>query len=187
MENINEDVELEKIKVAKEQREMELSKRNVFDKRELEVVKEENKLDEKNELINDMFKDGIKYQVANNIDLQNKVLETAKTYTETKMKVIETNVDTENKEANFNNKKDACESYGFNEKTTPIWATKFMSIGYSVMLSIWLFIGSFTFMPVIFIAKKMSVGLKKTWLAVVFAIILYFGITFVPILIALLS
>ena len=65
------------------------------------------------------------------------------------------------KKANFNNKKDACESYGFNEKTTPIWATKFMSTGYSIMLAIWLFIGSFTFMPVIFIAKKMSVGLKK--------------------------
>ena len=102
------------------------------------------------------------------------------------MQVIQTNVDTEQKEANFNNKKDACESYGFNEKTTPIWATKFMSIGYSIMLSIWLFIGTFTFMPVIFIAKKMSVGLKKTWIAVVFAIILYLGITFVPILLALL-
>ena len=58
--------------------------------------------------------------------------------------------------------------------------------GYSIMLSIWLFIGTFTFMPVIFIAKKMTVGLKKTWLAVVFAILLYFGITFVPILLTLL-
>ena len=32
----------------------------------------------KSELIDSMFKDGIKYQVANNQDLQNKVLETAK-------------------------------------------------------------------------------------------------------------
>ena len=101
------------------------------------------------------------------------------------MKVIETNVDTENKEAHFNNKKDACESYGFNEKTTPIWATNVMSFGYSLMLGLWLFIGSFTFMPIIFIAKKISVGLKKTWLAVVFAIILYLGITFIPILLTL--
>ena len=61
-----------------------------------------------------------------------------------------------------------------------------MSTGYSIMLAIWLFIGSFTFMPVIFIAKKMSVGLKKTWVAVVAAILLYFGITFVPILLAFL-
>ena len=57
-----------------------------FDKRKQEVAVIEPKIDEKNELIDSMFKDGIKYQVANNEDLQNKVLETAKTYTETKCK-----------------------------------------------------------------------------------------------------
>lgn len=180
------DKDLDEIEKEIEERKMELQSSNIFDKRKQEVAVIEPKIDEKNELIDSMFKDGIKYQVANNEDLQNKVLETAKTYTETKMQVIQTNVDTEHKEANFNNKKDACESYGFNEKTTPIWATKFMSTGYSIMLAIWLFIGSFTFMPVIFIAKKMSVGLKKTWVAVVAAILLYFGITFVPILLAFL-
>ena len=77
------------------------------------------KLTRKNELIDGMFKDGIRYQVANNDDLKEKVLDTAKKYTETKMQIIQTNVDTEQKEANFDNKKDACESYGFNEKTTP--------------------------------------------------------------------
>ena len=109
---------------------------NIFEKRKQEIATVEPPKDEKNELIEGMFKDGIKYQVANNEDLQNKVLETAKTYTETKMQVIQTTVDTEHKEAVFNNKKDACESYGFNEKTTPIWATKFMAIGYSIMLAI---------------------------------------------------
>lgn len=166
----------------------ELTKVNVFEARKNEVaeVKSVKETDEKNELIQDMFKDGIRFQVANNKELQDNVLETAETYTKTKMQEIKTNVDTELKEAVFNNKKDACESYGFSEKTTPIWATKLMSIGYSIMLAIWLFIGTFTFMPIIFIAKKMSVGLKKTWIAVVFSIILYLGITFVPILLALL-
>lgn len=162
---------------------------SVFDARKNEVAETKpiKEKDEKNELIEGMFKDGIRYQVANNRELQDNVLETAKTYTETKMQEIRTTVDTELKEAVFNNKKDACESYGFNEKTTPIWATKLMSIGYSVMLAIWLFIGTFTFMPIIFIAKKMSVGLKKTWIAVLFAIVLYLGITFVPILLALMK
>lgn len=167
----------------------ELKKVNVFEARKNEVaeVKPVKETDEKNELIQDMFKDGIRFQVANNKELQNNVLETAENYTKTKMQEIKTNVDTELKEAVFNNKKDACESYGFNEKTTPIWATKVMNIGYSIMLALWLFIGSFTFMPVIFIAKKISVGLKSTWIAVVFAVILYFGITFgIPLLITLL-
>lgn len=181
-----EEKELEQMQNELDKKKNEVQAVSIFDKKKQEIAPVEQKVDEKNELIDGMFKEGIKYQVANNDDLKEKVLDTAKKYTETKMQVIQTNVDTEQKEANFNNKRDACESYGFNEKTTPIWATKFMSIGYSIMLSIWLFIGTFTFMPVIFIAKKMSVGLKKTWIAVVFAIILYLGITFVPILLTLL-
>lgn len=166
-------------------RKQEVEAVNIFERKKQEIATAEQPKDEKSELIEGMFKDGIKYQVANNEDLQNKVLETAKTYTETKMQVIQTNVDTEHKEAVFNNKKDACESYGFNEKTTPIWATKFMSIGYSIMLAIWLFIGSFTFMPIIFVAKKISVGLKKTWIAVLFALLIYLGVVLLPLLIAL--
>lgn len=182
-----EDKELDEMQEQIERKKMELQSINVFNKKKQEISTNVKKEDEKSELIEDMFKDGIRYQVANNQELQDKVLETAKTYTETKMQVIQTNVDTEKKEANFNNKKDACESYGFNEKTTPVWATKFMSIGYSIMLAIWLCIGTFTFMPVIFIAKKMSVGLKKTWIAVLFALLLYLGITFIPVLIAILK
>lgn len=157
---------------------------NMFEKRQPEVV-EKKPEDPKNELIENMFQQAVTYEVANNEDLKNKVLDAAKTYTDTKMKTIKTNVDTEHKEANFNNRKDACESYGFNEKTTPIWATKFMAWGYNVILAIWLFIGTFSFMPIIFVAKKLAVGLKKTWIAVVFAIVIYLGIVFVPILIAL--
>lgn len=160
---------------------------NIFEKKKEEIANAPVKVDEKGTLVQEMFKDGIKYQVANNQELQEQVLETAKTYTTTKMQIIQTDVDTEYKEAVFNNRKDACESYGFNEKTTPVWATKVMSIGYSIMLAIWLLVGSFTFMPVIFIAKKMAVGLKKTWIAVIFALLIYLGVTFIPILLALLK
>lgn len=159
-------------------------KQSLFEKKQEVAKPVESK---KNELVETMFEQAIEYEVQNNEELKGNVLETAKTFVGTKMQTIATNVDTEHKEAVFNNRKDACESYGFNEKTTPIWATKFMSVGYSVMLAIWLFIGSFTFMPVIFIAKKISVGLRRTWLAVLFAILLYLGVTFLPILLALLN
>lgn len=141
----------------------------------------------KDKLIENVFEQAVINQVATNEDLKDKVLDTAQKYTETKMQTIATNVDTEHKEAVFNNAKDACESYGFNEKTTPIWAINFMKVGYSIILAIWLFVGSFTFMPIIFITKKIAVGLKKTWIAVIFAIVLYLGVTFVPILVAILS
>lgn len=158
---------------------------NIFEKPKEET--QEVHTDKKNELVEQMFEQAVVHQVANNDELKDNVLETAKKFTETKMQTIQTNVNTEFLEANFNNKKDACESYGFNEKTTPIWATKVMTFGYNIMLAIWLFVGSFTFMPVIFITKKMAVGLKRTWIAILFALIIYLSVTFVPILVTLIK
>lgn len=158
---------------------------NIFDKPKEET--ETTHIDKKNELVEQMFEQAVVHQVANDEELKGKVLDTAKQFTETKMQTIETNVNTEFLEANFNNKKDACESYGFNEKTTPVWATKVMSWGYNVMLAIWLFVCTFTLMPVIFITKKISVGLKKTWIAILFALIIYLSVTFVPILVTLIK
>lgn len=157
---------------------------NIFEKQE--IIQEEKKIDEKDKLVENMFEQAVVVKVQNDDNLKQKVLDTANTFVDTKMQVIKKNVDTEHKEANFNNKKDACESYGFNEKTTPIWATNFMNWGYNVMLAIWLFIGTFTFMPVIFVMKKINVGLKKTWLALLFALLLYLGITLIPVLLAVL-
>lgn len=178
--------DLDQMQADLDRKKQEVQAVNIFEKRKQEIApKDLPKTDEKSELIEDMFKDGIKYQVSNNKELQDRVLETAKTYTETKMQVIQTDVDTEHKGAVFNNNKAACESYGFNEKTTPIWAIKLMSIGYSIMLAIWLVVGSFTFMPVIFVTKKIAVGLKKTWIAVLFALLIYLGVIILPLLIAL--
>ena len=162
-------------------------RKNVFDKDKPKQEVAEIKHDKNGELIKDMFSQAIAHEVANNEQLQQNVLETAKKYTSTKMEKFKKDVDTEFKEANFNNKKDACEAYGFNEKTTPVWATRFMSIGYSIVLAIWLFVGSFTFMPIIFIFKKLSVGLKHTWLAIIFAIMIYLLVTVLPILLAFLK
>lgn len=159
----------------------------LFDKQQAQQVNESPVADGKELLVQEMFEQAVVHEVTTNEELKSKVLDTAKKFTDTKMKVIEKNVDSEHKEANFNNKKDACESYGFNEKTTPIWATNFMSVGYSIMLAIWLFVGTFTYMPVIFITKKLSVGIKHTWIAIVFAVVLYLAVTLVPILVALLK
>lgn len=161
--------------------------KGIFSNMNKPAVVEEKKPDKKAELVETMFQEAVVHEVAQNNALKEKVLDTAKTYTETKMQVIKTEVDTEYKKAVFDNNADACESYGFNEKTTPSWAVRFMKVGYSIMLGIYLFLASFTVMPVIFLAKKMAVGLKKTWIAVLFAIIIYLGVVFVPIIVGLLN
>lgn len=144
-----------------------------------------NKIEDKNSaLVESMFNQAVMHEVSNNETLKDTVLDTANTYVDTKMKTLKKKVDTEHKEAVYDNNKDACESYGFNEKTTPTWAVNFMRWGYNVMLAIWIFIGSFSFMPVIFVAKKIAVGVKKVWLAVILALIIYLAVTLVPIILA---
>ena len=130
-------------------------------------------------IVQEMFHEAVKATVANDESLKGKVVDTAKKFTETKMQTIATNVDTEYKEAVFNNSRDACECFGSNEKTSPIYAVKMMTFFYNILLAIWIFCGAFTFMPVIFIFKRIQVGLKKTWLALVFAIIIYMLVVFV--------
>ena len=145
-----------------------------------------NKIEDKNSaLVENMFNQAVMHEVSNNETLKDTVLDTANTYVDTKMKTLKKKVDTEHKEAVYDNNKDACESYGFNEKTTPTWAVNFMRWGYNIMLAIWIFIGSFSFMPVIFVAKKIAVGVKKVWLAVILALIIYLSVTLVPIILAI--
>lgn len=169
-------------------------KEKVQKQQELDIFKpkeqvpvEQNVQDQNQQLVEGMFNQAILHEVTNNEELKDKVLETAKTYVDTEMQTISTKVETKNKEAVFNNNKDACESYGFNEKTTPKWAVSFMRWGYNVMLAIWLVVGSVTFMPIIFVAKKISVGIKKTWIAGLIAFVIYLAVTLLPIILAVIN
>ena len=170
-------------KKVEEKKKQEIS---IFEKKQ-EMPVEVKPEDKNQQLVEGMFNQAIVHEVANNEELKNKVLETAKTYVDTEMQTITTKVETKNKEAVFDNNKDACESYGFNEKTTPKWAVGFMRWGYNVMLAFWLFIGSFTFMPIIFVAKKISVGIKKIWVAGLIAVLIYLGVTLTPIILAIVN
>lgn len=138
--------------------------------------------DKNQQLVENVFNQAVVHEVSNSEELKQKVLETAHTYVDTKMQTLATQVDSEHKEAVFDNNKDACESYGFNEKRTPLWAVKFMKVGYSIMLAIYIFLASFTVMPVIFLMKKIQVAVKRTWIAIILALIIYACVTFVPIL-----
>lgn len=188
---MNEDLEKIERDIQNKKQELAVSKNseleNIFEDTNKQNSNPKPKNNIGGELVEKAFGQAIVKQVRENKELQDEMLNTADTFTRTKMQTIKTDVDTEHKKSIFNNKKDACESYGFNETTTPIWATKAMNVGYSCMLAIWLFIGTFTFMPIIFVMKKINVGLKNTWLAIIFALIIYFIITIgLPLLMPLL-
>lgn len=178
----NEILDLERQVQEKQKQDLEL-----FKKKEQETAVVEEPKDENAELVEKMFNQAIVHQVSNDKNLNENMLSTAKTYVNTSMQTISTNVDTKYKEAVFTNNKDACESYGFNEKTTPTWAVRCMKFGYSVMLAIYLFIASFTVMPILFLMKKIHVAVKHTWIAIILAVLIYLGITLTPVLIGLLN
>lgn len=162
--------------------------RQVQEKRQQEIQLFKNKQqepekDQNQQLVEKVFNSAIVKQVTDNQELNSKVLQTASTYVNTAMQTISTNVDTKYKEAVFVNNQDACESYGFNEKTTPTWAVRLMKFGYSIMLALYLFIASFTVMPVIFLMKKIQVAVKHTWIAIVLALLIYATIMLSPVLV----
>lgn len=140
-----------------------------------------------NEIVDGMFNQAIGHVATSDKDIQVKILETAKGYIENKTDAIKSDVEKENKTAFFQNNEDACGSYGFNEKTTPKWAVIAMRYGYNIMVALWILIGTFTFMPVSFICKKMSVIIKNVWLAVVLSILIWLATIIIPILIPIIT
>lgn len=125
------------------------------------------------ELVESAFNQAIVHKVTTDENVQNELLESAEKVIKNKTDTLKARADLEDKTAFFNNKKGACECFGYNETTTEKWAVKVMSFWHNIMTAIWLLIGFFTFAPVTFVAKKITVIFKKTWVAITIAIILY--------------
>lgn len=141
------------------------------------------------DLVHGAFNQAVVHQMKNNDELRDKILNTAENCVKTEINTLQTETKTKNTAAKFDSAKDACECYCFGgkEKTTPTWAVNIMKCGYSAALFLWLIFATFTIMPIVFITKKIQVGIKATWLAILLAIVIYLGLTVVPPLVALLS
>lgn len=138
------------------------------EKREIQTAK-----DTAGELVESAFNQAIVHNVATDESVQNELLDSAKKVVKNKTNAIKERADLEDKTAYFNNKKGACECFGYNEATTEKWAVKVMNGWHNIMTAIWLFIGFFTFAPITFVAKKITVIFKKAWVAVLLSIIIY--------------
>lgn len=159
---------------------------NVFNQKQ-EVANVQKPQDEAGDLVQNVFNQAVVTKVTEDQELQGEILDTAKKYTKTKMDIVKNKVDKEDKEAYFDNNAAACDCFGYNEKTTEKWAVKWMKGWHNVMNGIWIIIGFFTYAPITFIAKKITVIFKKTWLAVLLAILLYLGLTLSPLWLNLLQ
>lgn len=119
--------------------------------------------------------------------VKEEIAATAKDTIHNKTRKIKDQADAEAKEAHFNNHKGACECFGFTEKDTERWAVTMMTFWHRAMTAIWIVLGFVTYAPISFIASKVGVIIKRTWLAVAVSGLLYVLIALSPIWFTLLK
>lgn len=137
------------------------------------VEKKQQSANRASQLIEAAFDEAIIHKVKTDENIQENLLVSADKVIQNKTNVLREQADQEDKEAYFKNKKNACECFGYNETTTEKWAVKVMSCWHNIMTAIWLCIGFFTFAPITFVAKKVEVIFKKSWVAVTVSIVIY--------------
>ena len=107
------------------------------------------------------------------------------TVVQRKVEVAEKQERKENKEAPCKKEKSACYCFGYNDTNASHWSEVVMNVWYNIMTAIWIIIGCFTFAPITFVAKKISVIFKK-WVAVILSLLIYFTVLSIPVVIAVL-
>ena len=126
------------------------------------------------------------HQMSND-DTKQRVLKTADKVIKTEISKIENQVEQGEKEAVFSNNKDACDLYGIDEKTVPKWVVNIAKLVQNFWYIIWLIMGAATVAPIVFLGKKIKVVIKKTWIAMLFAVLIYAAILFTPFLIKIIK
>lgn len=138
------------------------------------------------ELIDQAFNAALVAKVKSDVTVQEKLTGAAGKVIDSKVNTVVQKADTEDKESYFDNNVDACELFGYVEKTTEKSLVKTMKVAKYVMdtLYIWT-IGMFLVMPIMFFANKVKVVIKRFWVAVILGIIIYALIVATPLLIGL--
>lgn len=120
-------------------------------------------------------------------EVKAKILKGAEQVVHNKTEEIKNKAEQQAKKALFDNNRDACACFGFEEATTEKWAVKYMKGWNSLFTLVWLIVGSVTFAPVLFIAGKLKAIIKRGWIAVLIAIIIYAGAALSPLWVHLIS
>ena len=166
------DMEIEKRAISKQEDSSIIS----FDKKDEQVQQKS----ETKELVDKGIQAAVMHKLQNEEEVQKKFLQTADKIIDTNVSRATNEAEKDEKKAIFENNKDACDLYGIDEKTVPKWVVKCAKKVQDFWYAMWLVIGFFTTAPVVFLSKKVKVVLKKTWIAVTFAILIYAAIVLSP-------
>lgn len=154
-------------------------KKALIDEEKKAIIKEEDKLS----LVDRGVDAAIIHKITNDDDVKSRLLDTANDIINNKLDEKQNDSERDKKRAALENNKDACDLYGIDEKTVPIWVVKAAKIVQDFWYIVWIIIGFATTAPVVFLSKKLAVVFKRTWVAVLLAIIIYLAIVLVPLII----
>lgn len=140
------------------------------------------------QLVGEAFGQAVMYTASSDLETQNKLLTTAKQVIRDKTDSIADMASTERTAKFFEKNEDACTYFGYDEKTTAPFHVKVMAFWAFILNSIYIFtLGCFVVAPIAFILKKITVVIKKTWLAFILALLIYILIVGMPFLITYLT
>jgi len=122
----------------------------------------------------------VMHKLSNDDTVKEKFLQTADKIVDTNLNTIENNASLEEKAAILKNNKDACDLYGIDEKTVPKWVVYCARRVQDFWYAMWLIIGFFTTVPIVFLGKKIRVVIKHTWVAMIIAVIIYAAVVTSP-------
>lgn len=151
----------------------------LIDKEKKAIIEEEDKLS----LLDKGVDAAIVHKITNDDDVRSRLLDTANDIINNKLDEKQNDSERDKKRAALENNKDACDLYGIDEKTVPIWVVKAAKIVQNFWYIVWIIIGFATTAPVVFLSKKLSVVFKRTWVAVLLAITIYLAVVLVPLII----
>lgn len=151
----------------------------LIDEEKKAIIEEEDKLS----LLDRGVDAAIVHKITNDDDVKSRLLDTANDIINNKLDEKQNDSERDKKRAALENNKDACDLYGIDEKTVPIWVVKAAKIVQDFWYIVWIIIGFATTAPVVFLSKKLSVVFKRTWVAVLLAITIYLAAVLVPLII----
>jgi len=113
-------------------------------------------------------------------EVKTEILRGAEQVVHNKTEEIKNRAERQAKKELFENNRGACGCFGFEEETTERWAVNYMKIWNRIFTLLWLIAGSITFAPVLFISSKLKAIVKRAWVAVALAIIVYVALILSP-------
>lgn len=138
-----------------------------------------------NEVVAEVFGQAVAHTVVNDEGIQDKLLNTAHAVVENKAEVLANKAEKESKASFIEKHSDACFYFGYDDTTTSKFHVKMMAFWIFVLNTIYIFtVGFFVVSPISFILRKLKVIIKKTWVAILLALLIYFLILAVPIFVS---